>query len=144
MNPTPLLRLPDWAVRFQRLVAARLTVPFSWGTNDCFLFGADSVLAVSGQDVAADLRGAYSGERQARELLRRLGGMRGLGEARFGARTPPALCLPGDVGLAPQGRTVLMVVCNGVHWLAPTSAGLQPAPAPVRAWSISQPAVLHG
>ncbi len=141
---TSLARLADWPVRLQRLICARLTQPFAWGSNDCFLFAADVLHAITGHDAAADLRGRYASEREARRLLRELGGMRALAEARFGARTAPALCLPGDVGLAPQGRTVLLVACTGVHWVAPTHSGLQPGPLPLRAWAVAAPVTSHG
>lgn len=35
---------------------ARRSVPFAWGSNDCRLFAADAVQAMTGVDHAAELR----------------------------------------------------------------------------------------
>jgi hypothetical protein len=129
-------RLPDWSARLQALVARRLTAPFVWGSNDCGLFAADNKLALTGVDPAADLRGRYASEREARRLLRPLGGLVRVACARFGPEVPPELAQRGDVGLCVNERRVLLAVCNGDHWLAPAAHGLVPLERAQRAWRV--------
>jgi hypothetical protein len=131
------MRRADWQSRLAELVAARMDAPFAWGSNDCCLFAADAVLAVTGTDPAADLRGAYTDERGALRVLARLGGVAGIAEARAGAEIVPALARPGDIVLGAIDRECLGV-CTGLHWHAPSAAGLVCAPmsAALRAWRV--------
>lgn len=131
-------RLPDWSMRLQRVVQARLREPFAWGGNDCCLFAADCVLACTGRDPAAGMRGAYRSERQALRLLRRFGGVEGLAQAHLAGEILPAMAQRGDVGLLERedGRCVL-VVCNGAQWLGPTPQGMTQVDMPSRAWRVA-------
>ena len=57
-----LQRKPYWDTRaFHDFLYARAAVPFAWGTNDCASFAADGILAITGVDVMAELRGYTSG-----------------------------------------------------------------------------------
>jgi hypothetical protein len=49
-------------------------MPFAWGTNDCALFAADAVQAITGLDIADDFRGRYSDEAGAFALIRTVTG----------------------------------------------------------------------
>lgn len=63
-------RLNNWRVKFEELILERKTKPFVWGENDCALFAADAVLAISGTvDPAHDYRGRYSCEKTAMQQL---------------------------------------------------------------------------
>jgi hypothetical protein len=42
---------------------------FEWGKHDCALLAADAVLAMTGEDLAADYRGKYASRDEARALL---------------------------------------------------------------------------
>lgn len=55
-------------------VEAARTVPFAWGTFDCWLAAADLVAATTGTDPAAWCRGRYRTARGALGVLRRHGG----------------------------------------------------------------------
>lgn len=44
-------------------------MPFAWGTNDCAIFAADAVKAITGADIAEDFRGQYHDEAGAFELI---------------------------------------------------------------------------
>lgn len=81
------------------LIRDRLSQPFAWGTHDCAMLAFDAVAAITGQDPAHDLRGAYSTAEQALELLRGMGGLVGLCTARFGAETMADDARNGDVAL---------------------------------------------
>lgn len=122
----PAQRLHAWQEHFAALVAQRMHAPFEWGVHDCCLWAADAVQAITGADVAADVRGQYSTAMQAGKLLQKLGGVAEIACARLGPVVTPALAQVGDVGLTThEGRDVL-AVCGGGHFLAPGPAGLQP------------------
>lgn len=74
---------------------------FAWGRHDCFLWAADAVRALTGQDPAADLRGTYSTARGALRRLRALGGMQALAAQRFGPQVPVSQAQAGAVVLLP-------------------------------------------
>lgn len=94
---TTIIRRPDAALRLRMLLAPRLAGRFEWGTRDCVLLAADAAHAVTGHDPMADLRDRYANARQAMRLLRSLGGMWALAEARFGR--PRIRPLDGDTVL---------------------------------------------
>jgi hypothetical protein len=64
-------RLHDWPQRLYRLLRDRRQVPFSWGANDCCLFVADCIAAMTGEDPARGWRGAYDSLPSAVETLKR-------------------------------------------------------------------------
>lgn len=49
--------------------------PFEWGQNDCALWCASALAHETGFDPAADLRGAYSGSFQCRQMVMAAGGL---------------------------------------------------------------------
>ena len=133
----PTQRLPDWQPRLAALFAARQAEPFAWGRFDCCLFAADAVLAVTGHDPAAELRGTYATEQEAAHVLRRVGGVAGVAIRRAGPVVVPQLAQPGDVGLSmldPERPS--LAVWGGGAWHAAGTIGLAhvPAEAVVRAW----------
>lgn len=54
--------------------------PFVWGQCDCVLWVADLIVKAGHADPAAEHRGTYSTKFEARSLVMRLGGMRGLAQ----------------------------------------------------------------
>lgn len=52
----------------------RINTPFEWGTNDCGLYIADAVKAMTGEDIAYDFRGKYKTETGAKRQLAKLYG----------------------------------------------------------------------
>ena len=70
-----LARLDHWAERsFQDFLVARADMPFAWGTNDCALFAADAIEAITGTDIAADFRGKYTTQAQAMATISAVAG----------------------------------------------------------------------
>lgn len=68
-----MTRRPDWRERLAaHLLAARAT-PFDWGAHNCVLACADAVLAMTGADPIADLRGFHPTRFGALLRLRRAG-----------------------------------------------------------------------
>lgn len=122
---TPLTRLPDWQSRMDECVRARLHQPFAWGAQDCVLFGADCVAALTGRDLAEGSRG-YDTALAATRILHKRGGVEALVREVLGEPiTFPLMARVGDVGIVQtpeHGDTV--VVCAGPHWLAPGEQSL--------------------
>lgn len=58
-----------WPTAMQNLITDRIDSPFIWGTNDCCLFAADIIKAMTGADIASEWRGAYSSEADLSNLL---------------------------------------------------------------------------
>lgn len=76
-----LKRLPDWRERLDAEVQRKALCVFQWGINDCMLFAADLIRAMTGADLGAPYRGRYSTPIGAARILRRVNGARSLPEA---------------------------------------------------------------
>jgi len=79
LQPIPAItRLENSEKLLSQYLRERIAAPFVWGQNDCILFAADAVMAMTGTDLAADYRGTYSDEAGAAALLESLGGIESL------------------------------------------------------------------
>lgn len=58
-------RREDWVERFHDFIEERKSEPFAWGTNDCSIFAADAVQAMTDVDFAEEYRGTYDSKRTA-------------------------------------------------------------------------------
>lgn len=118
------MRILNWQTAFGKLCAEVKDTPFTWGKFDCCLWAADAVLAITGVDIAEDVRGAYSNANEAYRLVERLGGLEAIATARLGKPVSPKFATVGDiVFLIYEGRYHL-AVCNGTTALAPSAGGL--------------------
>ena len=127
-----MTRLPDWRLRFDALVMDRLHAPFSWGSNDCVLFAADNVLALTGEDLAFGLR-THTNALSAARALRRLGGLAALVERALGPSCHAIAATQGDVVMVVMGRgrstrSALGVCLNAESAIGPTADGLAQMP----------------
>ncbi len=123
-----LVRLPNWRLRFDALITERLRAPFAWGTNDCALFAADSVLALTGFDPALKLR-THRSARQAARTLRRRGDLATLVDLHLGPSCAASLAVQGDVVMVPMntewgGRLALGVCLSCDYAAGPGATGL--------------------
>jgi hypothetical protein len=127
-----------WRQRLGVLIQDRMTNPFAWGSQDCCLWAADCVLAVSGVDYAAPFRGRYGTAAGALDMLREAGGIEALAD-QVGPRIPVMMAAFGDIGLVRLEDRQLLAVCAGEVWLAPAAAGLAARPLPEAsiAWRVS-------
>ena len=124
MMTSRLRRLSDWRLRFDALITARLRAPFAWGTNDCALFAADNVLALTGIDPARGMRG-HTSARQAARTLRRRGDLATLVGGALGASCGPGAAVQGDVVMVPMGGRLALGVClNAESAVGPGAYGL--------------------
>lgn len=140
-------RVRDWQERLAACLAERAARPFDWGTHDCCMFAADCVLACTGTDPAADLRGSYDSVLGAANTVQELGGLAVIAADRLGPEIAPALAQVGDVGLLPamprhegdpivQAFPHMLAVWSGAMWLAPWEVGYVALPAEqaLRTW----------
>lgn len=115
-------RRPDWPERLDAAITRARHRPFAWGQQDCCLFAADCVLAITGQDPAAGFRCRYRSALGAGRLLTRLGGVPGLLDGLGFPAMPPAALRRGDLALTPTEAGPALAVTLGRHLAVP---GLQ-------------------
>lgn len=57
---SPLQRFPDWPERLAVFIRDRESLPFNWVTHNCALVACDSVLEMTGTDLAEAFRGKFT------------------------------------------------------------------------------------
>lgn len=124
----------DWQSRLAAVIEARDAQAFAWGTNDCCIFAADCVLAMTGCDLAAAFRGTYSDALGAERLIAELGGVEQIADANCLHQIAPIAAALGDVGVVESDGRKLLAICGGAVWLAPGASGLVRFDRALRAW----------
>ena len=117
------MRRLDWQERFAAFGKERAAMPFEWGRNDCCLFAADAVLAMTGEDPAASLRG-YSSALAAQRLIDEAGGLQALASQALGEPVSQLMAGVGDVVLLTNEGRELLAICNGINAVAPGPDGM--------------------
>jgi hypothetical protein len=132
-------RLPDWRPRLTAYLTQTAHEGFRYGSNDCALFAAGAVRAMTGHDPAAAWRGTYT-------TLE--GGLKRLMKAGFDDHVAlvaslfqdvaPAFAQVGDLALvdAPDGPALGIVVGDTIACMAPQGMGHLPRQAALRAWTV--------
>lgn len=89
--------------------------PFEWGSWDCALWAAAAIEAMTGHDLAEDLRGQYSSETEAAEILRDIGAgnLYNLARRHLGQPIHPSAAWRGDVAYFRRS----LGICYGPHAL---------------------------
>jgi hypothetical protein len=128
------MRLRDWQGRLARLFAERREASFEWGTHDCAMFAADAVLAVTGEDPAAEFRGKYKSESGAAKILK-TANLEALADARFARTERPIV---GDIGLVtlPHSGQGALAVYGGQFWHVPGDRGLAQFRHAIVSWKV--------
>lgn len=67
------MRKADWESALSDYLAGQGGAVFAWGACDCAMFAAGAVLAMTGTDPAAELRGRYKSATGAARVLKRYG-----------------------------------------------------------------------
>lgn len=136
MSQAPLLRLPDWPERLIEYIASREYRVFEWGKNghDCCSFGSGGVIAITGQDLMADIPDYASAEEADAILLTPLAE---LIDQRL-PRRPIGLAQRGDIGLAELGGLDTVVIVEGETIVGPGKRRLQRLPRQMMtiAWAV--------
>src|SRR5579875_1052465 len=66
-----LKRTQHWVTReLDAYLRDTASKPFAWGSNDCCLFAANAIEAMTGVDIADDFRGKYTDEASAFALIK--------------------------------------------------------------------------
>lgn len=133
----PLIRLYDWQLRLEAFARERLAMPFQWGRNDCALFAADAVQAMTGERLLPNMRG-YSDVRGALRLIDGAGGLRSIACYALGGFVLPAYASVGDVVLVKFGKREALGICNGGTVIGPGPTGMVAIgmDAAVAAWKV--------
>lgn len=118
------MKRQDFAERLVELIDSRQDVPYAWGANDCVTFAAACVIATTGVDPIAEIRGRWDSAASAVSMLAELGGLEAACDARFTRRSTPLLMQRGDIGLCLAGGRESLAVCVGVHCAAPGDDGM--------------------
>jgi hypothetical protein len=118
-----MTRYPDWPERLHRFIEDRREAVFCWGAHDCCLFAADALAAITGADLASDLRGKYASRLGAARLLKKHGGLRAIADARL-ERIPTLAAGRGDIVLIETPEGDALGVCLGRQIAAQGSEGL--------------------
>lgn len=111
-------RLVDWDTYLDRFLAARLDDPHQWGVNDCVLFAADAIQAMTGTDPLPPHGRGYKTEDEALALLEHDydGSLMALADDLFGTPTSRLNAQRGDIAAGRWGvddELVLGVVTAG-------------------------------
>ncbi|MBS0430496.1 MAG: hypothetical protein JSR41_24685 [Proteobacteria bacterium] len=117
------MRTRNWQAALSAFIAERRSVPFAWGSNDCCLFAADAVQAMTGVDHAAELRG-YGSALEAARLIEARGGLERIASDALGEPVAPVFASVGDVVLIDNEGRELLALCNGTTALAPGELGM--------------------
>lgn len=105
----PLQRVQHWAERpFDEFLLERAHAPFAWGVQDCAMFAADGVLAVTGVDIADDFRGKYASEDEAFALIQSVTGGEGIRAAAAWCAAKHGLVQREHPLMAQRGELVLV------------------------------------
>ena len=92
-------RFDDWPKRLSAYLRERQPMAFEWGTNDCMMFAARAVYALTGHDYFTEYAG-YSDEASAAEALKKHRGVAGIITACLGQGSDKVLTARrGDVVL---------------------------------------------
>lgn len=126
-------RYPDWQLRLEAFTQARSSAPFAWGSNDCALFAADAVEAMTGVHTCPDLRG-HSNVREGVRALARIGGVRALASRALGDPVPASFARVGDVVTVRTGKREALAICNGQTAISPGIA--VPMKQALAAWKV--------
>jgi hypothetical protein len=110
--------------------------PFEWGANDCCLFAANGVFAITGEDYAKPYRG-YKTAKGALGKLKDIG-VDGVATKALGEPKPPTLAKRGDVVSFESGNGLALGLCIGAKIAAVGQDGLimLPMNQAIQAWSV--------
>lgn len=134
-----LTRKQDWQLHFEKCVSDNYNKKFEWGTHDCWLWSANLVLAITGEDIAKEYRGKYNSARTALEIIKTYGGISELCTKYVGKEpVSPLFASVGDLVLIEYLRQEAMAICDGRTVLTTGSDGLLSLPisTTIKAWRI--------
>lgn len=137
-------RLTDWQSKLAAVIKQKQRDSFEWGRNDCCLFAADCIHAMTGIDPAEPYRGKYSSRLEGYKIMREFcGGALSESIDKMGTlygyiEVKPVFAQRGDLGLYTGERDPALGVCMGSQFAYLTEKGLRyfPRKAVVKAWKV--------
>lgn len=132
-----MVRRHDWASRMFDVAQAHEGRDFSWGVNDCCLFVARVVDAMTDSDFEAQILSRYSDEATARAFILEYGLLEVAVSHYLGepvTRSPQR----GDACLIHGGEDYALGVCLGSHVAAmgPTGLRMLPLSEVIKVWPV--------
>lgn len=119
------MRVDNWLSKLHQFVESRRRTPYQWGVNDCGTFSADAIEVVTGADPIADIRGQWTDEASAMQLLEANGGIVGLANRYFpGRRKEREMAQEGDLVLVKVEGKHSLAICVGRYAAAPGDDGV--------------------
>ncbi len=136
-------RVQDWPTALGLFLAEKSSEPFVWGRNDCVLFAADAVLALTGVDPCAKVRGKYKTAKGAAAAIGRHGGIAAAAEKALaelgGSPIAPAFAQRGDIALGHSDLGLTVLVRGADAWVGPGRDGIERyLSMPIKAWAIGR------
>lgn len=130
------MRVDDWPSRFFEIIEARQKMPFEWGKNDCVMFAAACIAAMTGDNPIEDLK-PWKSQKTAMKRIEEVGGFEAWLDSRY-ERVEWYDAQRGDVGLLEQTDGPIVVMNVGGYWAGPSDEGLTRSPqgAVYRAWRV--------
>lgn len=132
------MRALTWQLELEKFCLSRKRMPFEWGKNDCAIFAADCVLALTGKDFAEPWRG-YRTKEEADALLNSFGGLEQLAIQCLGLCCSLQELVPGDVVLVElETKQHCLGIFTGGACMGPGNRGtmLVPFAQTILAWKI--------
>ena len=137
---TPIVRHDNWPRHFYDFLAERNAMPFAWGSNDCALFAAACVQAISGHDIASAYVGLYDNAAGTLSVISQAGGLQAICQQHLGDPIPVAMAQRGDVVYIqhPQTGRDCLAICCGNELASPGPDGLLYVPVSngIMAWRV--------
>ncbi len=134
------MRYFDWKVQLAQYLGEVARAPFEPGVNDCALFAAGAVAAMTGLDLAADWRGKYQTLEEGLALLKGagFGDHVALAAAHF-AEIDPVFAAPGDIAVvrAVEGEALGIVQGEGIYVVTPRGLGVISMNTALRAFRVA-------
>jgi hypothetical protein len=136
-----LVRMDNWPGLLEVALQERARRAFAWGKQDCCMFAAAMVKAMTGRNLARGF--AYKGKLGAAKLLKREGGVEGLIEgiaARYGLAEHQGVFYArrGDVCLIKLADGEALGICMGakIAGAGPKGVEFVPLAQAKRAWRV--------
>ena len=101
------MRISAWEDALVNYITIKRQEPFEYGVNDCCLFAAGAVEAITGQDPMAEFRGKYDSLKTSLQVIKDIG--EGTLEATMDAKFPEV-----EIGLAQRGDLAFLDGSVGV------------------------------
>lgn len=133
-----LKRCDNWELRLSKTVEERLYEPFVWGSNDCVMFAADCLEAMTGVALVLHLQCTWDSECEAIRAIVKVGGL-AVAIERIGlTEVPPLFAQRGDLVLHRRDGTDALAICLGNQLAGPSESGLLffGLECGVRAWRV--------